>query len=103
MYLTVQEGAEAGRRIRLDRGVLTIGRAMDCDWALTESQASRHHAELRRYGDQWLIVDLGSTHGTFVGGVRLQPEVARPLPPGEGLHRRNALCALQGAGRCLKC
>lgn len=90
MIVRVQQGQEAGRQIRLERGLLTIGRAGDCDWPLQDSQASRRHAELRRYGDQWLIVDLGSTNGTFVGGgaelrgaIRLQAQVARPLVPGE--------------------
>jgi hypothetical protein len=83
MILIVQEGREAGRQIRLDRGLLKIGRGGDCDWSIQDTAASRYHAELRRYGDQWLIVDLGSTNGTFAGTVRLQAEAARPLPPGE--------------------
>jgi hypothetical protein len=89
MLLIVQEGPEAGRRLRLDRGLLTIGRSRDADWALLDEQASRLHAELRRHGDQWLIIDLGSTNGTFLEDprsgmppVRLAPEQARPLPSG---------------------
>jgi hypothetical protein len=89
MLLIVQDGPEAGRRLRLDGGLLTIGRSRDADWALLDEQASRRHAELRRYGDQWLIVDLGSTNGTFVEDsrpgtppVRLAPEQARPLQAG---------------------
>ncbi len=85
MILVVQQGTEAGRELRLERGLLTIGRAGDCDWVVQDGQASRYHAELRRYGDEWLIVDLGSTNGTYVGGVRLQPNVARPIPPGEAV------------------
>jgi hypothetical protein len=85
MILVVQQGTEAGRELRLQRGLLTIGRAGDCDWVLHDGQASRYHAELRRYGDEWLIVDLGSTSGTYVGGVRLLPNVARPIPRGEAV------------------
>jgi pSer/pThr/pTyr-binding forkhead associated (FHA) protein len=76
------EASGAGQALRLERGLLTIGRSQDCDLVLQDTQASRHHAELRRYGDQWLIVDLGSTNGTMVGGMRLPPGEARPLPPG---------------------
>jgi hypothetical protein len=89
MRVIVQDGPEAGRTLRLDRGLLTMGRSHDAGWALLDEQASRLHAELRRYGDQWLIVDLGSTNGTFVQDprpgtrpVRLMPEQARALQPG---------------------
>ena len=74
--------AQAAQRLRLDRGLWTIGRGQDSDLVLQDTLVSRHHAELRRHGDQWLVVDLGSTNGTFVGGVRLRPDEARPLPPG---------------------
>jgi hypothetical protein len=39
---------------------VTIGRANDCDCAVAEPTVSRHHAELRRDGDRWLLRDLGS-------------------------------------------
>jgi len=74
--------AQAAQTLRLDRGLLTIGRGADCDLVLQDTQVSRHHAQLRRYGDQWLLVDLGSTNGTLVGGTRLRPDEARPLLPG---------------------
>jgi len=81
--LVIQPGEGGERRLPMQRGVLTLGRGSDCDLILAETQASRRHAELRRAGDRWQIVDLGSTNGTFVGGVRLAPNVARPLRPGD--------------------
>lgn len=82
MMLIIQQGPDAGRKLRLERGLLTIGRGGECDLVLQETRASRRHAELRRQGDQWLIVDLESTNGTAVGDVRLQPQMAHPLLPG---------------------
>jgi hypothetical protein len=82
MMLIVEQGADAGKRVRLDRGLVTIGRGAACDLVLNEPQASRQHAQLRRYGDQWLIADLGSTNGTFVDGSRLRAQMARPLAAG---------------------
>lgn len=82
MKLIIQQGPDAGRKLRLERGLLTIGRGGECDLVLQEPRASRRHAELRRQGDRWLIVDLGSTNGTAVGGVPLQSQMAHPLPPG---------------------
>lgn len=82
MKVVVQQGADTGRSVRLARGLVIVGRGADCDLTLQEAQASRQHVELRRYGDQWLIVDLGSTNGTLVDGVTLPPQMARPLSPG---------------------
>jgi hypothetical protein len=80
--LIVEAPGEAGREIDLARGQFSIGRGSDCDLVLRETEASRHHAELRRHGEQWSIVDLGSTNGTFVGNLRLTPDRAQPISPG---------------------
>jgi FHA domain/Domain of unknown function (DUF1707) len=50
---------------------VTIGRAEDCDCVISEPTVSRHHAELRRDGERWLLCDLGSRNGTRVNGMRL--------------------------------
>jgi hypothetical protein len=60
-------------RLVLPRGraVFTIGRAHDCDLPLADMTVSRYHAELRRSGDEWLLVDVGSTNGTRANGWRV--------------------------------
>lgn len=62
-------------RLVLPRGraVFTIGRAYDCDLPLSDLTVSRYHAELRRSGDEWLLVDVGSTNGTRANGWRVGP------------------------------
>ena len=52
------------------RTVFTIGRSPDCDLPLGDLTVSWHHAELRRSGAGWMLVDLGSTNGTRVNGWR---------------------------------
>jgi len=52
------------------RTVFTIGRSPDCDLPLGDMTVSWHHAELRRTGEAWVMVDLGSTNGTRVNGWR---------------------------------
>ncbi len=52
------------------RTVFTIGRSPDCDLPLGDITVSWRHAELRRSGETWVLVDLGSTNGTQVNGWR---------------------------------
>jgi hypothetical protein len=50
---------------------VTVGRAEDNDLVLADPKISRHHARLEPDGQSWRAVDLGSTNGTWVNGVRL--------------------------------
>jgi FHA domain/Domain of unknown function (DUF1707) len=50
---------------------ITIGRATDCDCVLSDPTVSRHHAELLRAADRWVLRDLGSRNGTRVNGMRV--------------------------------
>ncbi len=59
---------------------VTIGRGEDCDIILLEQAASRAHAELRATEEGWLLVDLCSDNGVWVGGERV---TRRRLDDGE--------------------
>ena len=59
--------------------MLRIGRAQDNDIVVADLSVSRHHAELRRVGDRYEIVDLSSHNGTFVNGQRI---AAAPVTEG---------------------
>jgi len=50
---------------------VVIGRSRDCDLRVSDLNASRRHAELRKDGDGYWIVDLGSMNGTLVNGERV--------------------------------
>jgi hypothetical protein len=50
---------------------VTVGRAEDNDLVLGDPVVSRRHARLEPDGQGWRVVDLGSTNGTWVNGVRL--------------------------------
>jgi len=58
-----------GRRVALGDTPVVIGRSADADVRLTDTSVSRRHAEVRRTGDTWTVVDLGSTNGTRVNGA----------------------------------
>ena len=75
--LRVVSGGEK-REVHISGDVLTIGRASTVDLRLDDSGVSRQHAEVRREGDDVVLVDLGSTNGSSVNGrvverVRLSP------------------------------
>jgi hypothetical protein len=58
-------------RVPLTQHVMRIGRLPECDITVNDQNVSRHHAELRPYGDTYLVVDLGSTNGIRVNGSRV--------------------------------
>ncbi len=57
-----------GRRVSLDAESVSIGRQDTCDVVLDDPTVSRNHAEVRRDGDGFEVVDLGSRNGTRVNG-----------------------------------
>lgn len=58
-----------GHRVELGDEPATIGRLPDCDVVLDDRNVSRRHAEVRRDGNGYLVVDLDSTNGTRVNGA----------------------------------
>ena len=58
----------------VDKDVVTFGRSLDNDLSVQDHAVSRHHAQLRRRGEEWVLVDLGSRNGTLLNGRRLHGE-----------------------------
>jgi hypothetical protein len=56
------------RTYDLSAPITILGRGTDCDLRLVDAGVSRHHAELRIEDGEVVLVDLGSTNGTFVNG-----------------------------------
>ena len=57
--------------VTLAGDAMSVGRSEDNDLVLRAADVSRHHARLEPDGTRWRVVDLGSTNGTWVNGVRL--------------------------------
>jgi hypothetical protein len=68
------EGASQGvLGLRFDLGAdpIRLGRSTSCAIQLSDPLVSREHAEIRPGDGGFVVVDLGSTHGTRVDGVRV--------------------------------
>jgi len=59
-----------GSRRKLVEPVVVLGRSEQCDIVVDDASASRRHAEIRRDGARYVLVDLESTNGVYVNGER---------------------------------
>jgi pSer/pThr/pTyr-binding forkhead associated (FHA) protein len=68
--LVVHHGPNAGARFLLDRDTIVAGRHPEADIFLDDVTVSRQHAEFRRSGTTFTVVDAGSLNGTYVNRQR---------------------------------
>jgi pSer/pThr/pTyr-binding forkhead associated (FHA) protein len=73
--LVVTEGGLAGTRIGLTGAPVLIGRANDSTLVLTDDYASTRHARISLQDDMWIVEDLGSTNGSYLGRRKLDGPV----------------------------
>lgn len=64
--LVVKRGPNAGSRFLLDQDATSSGRHPDSDIFLDDVTVSRRHAEFRREGGDFVVIDVGSLNGTYV-------------------------------------
>lgn len=63
------------QEMALDSGAISIGRAPDNAVSLAgDSNVSRYHIEIERRGDDFYLIELGSSNGTTVNGERVYEE-----------------------------
>src|SRR6185436_1425062 len=70
-------------RITLDAPRIVVGRGDGCEVRLPDPSVSHRHASIRQRGAEYIVLDEGSTNGTFVGPVRLAPQAPRVVRSGE--------------------
>jgi len=69
LELAVYSGPMAGWRFPLMAPETPIGRSQQNKITLADEKASEHHAVIKRLGEGYQIIDLGSLNGTFVNNV----------------------------------
>lgn len=75
--LRITRGARTGARERFEKSIIAIGRHPINDLrfdAERDLDVSSRHAELRLVDGRYRFVDLGSTNGSFVNGLRVEGE-----------------------------
>jgi ABC-type multidrug transport system ATPase subunit len=78
--LHFRSGERVGLVYTVEQPRVLLGRADDCDITFTNLEISRHHVEIRRIGDECLLLDQDSRRGTFVNGRRVK---SHPLRMGD--------------------
>jgi diguanylate cyclase (GGDEF)-like protein len=71
-YLVVISGPSFGEMYRLKGDRSVLGRAERADIRVLDDGVSREHAAIQRDGGKVVLVDLGSTNGTFCNGTRIE-------------------------------
>lgn len=68
--LIVVNGPLAGTRFPLGRGGILVGRAPNSQIVLTDPDVGWRHCQIRSHGNRFVIMDLRSSAGTYVNGMR---------------------------------
>ncbi|MBN1265842.1 MAG: Hsp70 family protein [Anaerolineales bacterium] len=66
--------SENGEKYPLIKGITTLGRKSRNDVWVKDDLASRFHAEIRKDGEVFYLVDLGSTNGTYLNAACIAPQ-----------------------------
>lgn len=74
--LVVTEGSLRGTSITLGQAPILIGRAPECSLVLEDDFASGRHARFSLQSGVWMLEDLGSTNGTFLGRTKVEGSIA---------------------------
>jgi diguanylate cyclase (GGDEF)-like protein len=70
-YLVVIAGPSFGEMYRLRADRVVVGRGDKTDIRIVDDGISREHAAVQREGGKVVLVDLGSTNGTYWNGARV--------------------------------
>src|SRR5271155_2317830 len=57
--------------LSLNHTPYTVGRKVDRDLVIADPRVSREHASIVAENGEFFVVDLGSKHGTFVNGEKI--------------------------------
>ncbi len=74
-HLAITSGALKGTTLPLGETPILIGRASTCTIVIDDDYLSARHCRIFPENRQWLVEDLGSTNGTFLGNQKVEDPV----------------------------
>lgn len=72
--IVVINGEDAGMAFPL-KGTASFGRAESNTVTIRDAKVSRQHAQLQQQGNEYILIDLNSSNGTYVNGERIEEYV----------------------------
>src|SRR6185295_10870335 len=74
----ITTAAGRSRDHEFDQAEISIGSMEDNDLVLVDDTVSRHHCKIVQEDASYVLVDLGSTNGTFINRVRVREGFLQP-------------------------
>lgn len=74
--VSIRAGPDSGRVYEVAQAAI-LGRLDTNDIPVKDGKASREHAKIYKQGEQYAIVDLNSSNGTFVNGEKITKRILK--------------------------
>lgn len=89
LILTFMSGSHDGEVVQLEIAgsppSVSIGRVAPCELVISDDpDLSRRHARIYWNGSSWILEDLNSSNGTFIGEFQAARRVSVPTPIQDG-------------------
>jgi diguanylate cyclase (GGDEF)-like protein len=91
-------GPWMGLRHALSDKPLFVGRGEDCDVRVLDTSVSRRHARIEKIGDDYFVLDMQSTNGTYVNDKQSLPGDPIPMRDGDYLRVGNCIFRYLASG-----
>ena len=77
--IVIQGGEYKGEKVDIAGGRMSIGRALQCDIILRDSEVSSRHAQIIQRDREYWIQDLSSTNGTLIDKKKIVQQRSTPV------------------------
>jgi pSer/pThr/pTyr-binding forkhead associated (FHA) protein len=88
LQIFIMNGPDKGRSFEFEEDVILVGRAPENHIQMKDKSVSRNHVKIEKKGQKHFITDLRSKNGTFIEGMRIEPqkeyEVSEGIPVAVG-------------------
>lgn len=76
--LEIKAGPDKGRKLKLTKDLVRIGKKEDCELRISDKTVSRNHVEIKQVENAYLLRDLGSTNGTYINDTQVKEAYLAP-------------------------